>query len=188
MKTLNPYLAADANTLRGKIDGTVKVGKEINDPMVQFMIKVMSTMGVVPNEKDENEVEGYQLYTAIAKFIQKESWGEKKERHSKSSISINASDNTFSLEGATIIEYIGINTIIEVWIRANDDSYYQASFTGVSATNGGDRLKIYEENGEVKLRLYFSESSFFMTPGFSGFKDERVNIFIARSTQHSTIF
>jgi hypothetical protein len=187
MKTLNTFLAADANTLRGKIDGTVKVGKEINDPMVQFMIKVMATHSVIPNELDENEVNGYQLYTAIAKFIQKESWGEKKEKHELSYIDTDTNNHIFTLEGATINEYIAINTIIEVWIQSNTGRYYKASFGGVATSSGGDILYIYEETGSVKLRILISPNSVFAGVDFQGNLSGRINIFITRSTQHSTI-
>ncbi len=181
MKRLNPHLAADANTLRGKIDGTVKVGKEINDPMVQFMIKVMDTMGVVPNEQDENEVNGYQLYTAIAKFIQKESWGEKVEKIILNEIQ--TGDNLFLLSGNLISTYFARNVNIQIWIKSNSGTYYKASFSG---EQGEDRLLLLESGNNVTGIIQFGANSIFNSSNFQGLNPERIVIFVTYSTENPT--
>lgn len=69
MKDISSQLAVDANTLSGKIDGTVIATKEINDPMVQFFQKLLDIASIVPNGDDENESNGYQLIEALTEAV-----------------------------------------------------------------------------------------------------------------------
>jgi hypothetical protein len=158
MKDISTQLAVDANTLSGKIDGTVKATKEINDPMVQFFQKLMDIAGITPNGDDENEVNGYQLIDAMKEFVYYSNGWERTKYYGNIStpIDMTIANNYIIPHGLTGGEIITINSI-DVILWTNDTEYEVWDFKSLQAVGNEAHQPI--EIDETNIKLYWDTTS-----------------------------
>jgi hypothetical protein len=157
MKDISSQLAVDANTLSGKIDGTVIGTKEINDPMVQFFQKLMNIAGITPNGDDENEVNGYQLIDAMKNFVYYSNGWERTKYYGSISalIDMTMSNSYIMPHGLTGAEIITINSI-DVILWTNDTEYEVWDFKILHAA--GNEAHEAIEIDETNIKLYWDQT------------------------------